>query len=82
MKHCTGCRKDLPLSAFSLRRNGKAALSQCKKCAAVRNAAWRAQQKAMAVAKPVHHPDPLNIALRQMPGTHGRLVGAFEWSAV
>jgi recombinational DNA repair protein (RecF pathway) len=32
IKHCNGCKKDLPTESFSIRYGGKKLVSKCKKC--------------------------------------------------
>jgi len=72
-KRCTTCTRILPLAAFCKR--GDRWQSWCRQCNAAKCADYRRQ----VVAKPAYVSDPLNLALRDMPGNRGQLIGAREF---
>ena len=71
MKRCGRCTRVLPLTSFNFRHTEGRPMSYCKQC----GAADCAQRRKRVYVKPVHVSDPLNLALRDMPGSRVSLLG-------
>lgn len=71
-KPCSRCTRTLPLTSFHVDRHGHPR-SRCRQCMAAKCAERR-------VERPVRRyvGDPLNLALRDMPGNRGALLGIAE----
>ena len=70
MKSCPCCTRTLDLSMFGKRADGRPA-PYCRQCAREKERGYRE-----ARSQPItHRADPLNLALRDMPGNRGPLLG-------
>lgn len=73
-KRCSRCTRDLPLTAFSEKKTEGRLQCWCRQC----NAADCATRRQNANVKRAYVPNPLNLALRDMPGNRGQLLGIVE----